>query len=75
MNFEERLQIGIDYSHFLAMGGVKIPHKVKERRKLFIRWYMEREKHLPFDKIINTLAKEVLYITTATLESIIFNEK
>ena len=75
MTFEERLIIGIEYSRYVKRNNLAIPHLLKDRRRMFIRWYMERFSSKSVDQILNELANEILYIREVTLDSIMFNEK
>ena len=75
MTFTKRVQIGIEFSNYIKRNNIVLSDKCKERRKVFISWYMERFRHKPFSKVYKELAHEVLWIEEITLESLMFNEK
>ena len=75
MDFKDRLKVGLEFMSYISRNDIKIPHRINARKRLFIKWYIERHQNKPFDELIEELSEKILYLKTVTVERLIFNEK
>lgn len=75
MEFNKRVGIGIEFMQYVTYNNIKLPAKMRERKRMFIKWYIERNRRRRYADIITELSNEILYIKEITLERLVFNEK
>ena len=74
MTFAQRVHIGIQFSDYVHRNNLMLPSTMRERKIMFIRWYIERYRHKSWDRLIRELSEDILYIKIVTVERLLFNE-
>lgn len=69
---DEKIKIVKEYRYFLKENGIRLPEDLKEKRKMFIDYFIRNNQSTNITQNINELAENYLYVTQRTIEEIVF---
>jgi len=68
----DKIKVITDYKYFLKENNIRLPEDLKEKRKLFIDYFIRQNQEANITQNINELASNYLYVSTRTIEDILF---
>ena len=69
---DEKIKVIADYKYFIKKNEIILPENLKEKRKIFIDYFINKESSANITQSIDELASNYLYITSKTIEEILF---
>lgn len=71
---DEKIKVVQGYKYFIEENKIKLPNDSKEKRKLFINYFINKDSNTNITQNINDLAKNYLFVSCRTIEDILFYE-
>ncbi len=69
---DEKIKVVQGYKYFIKENKIKLPDNSKEKRKLFINYFINKDSNTNITQDIDNLSKNFLYVSNRTIEDIIF---
>ena len=69
---DDKIKVIADYKYFIKKNEIKLPENLKEKRKIFIDYFINKESSANITQSIDDLSSNYLYITSKTIEEILF---
>ena len=67
-----KIEVINDYKYFIKKNKIKLPEDLKEKRKLFIDYFINKNSSTNLIQNIDELSKNYLYVASRTIENILF---
>ncbi len=69
---DDKIKLIEEYKYFVKENNIKLPKDLKEKRKIFIDYFINKESDISINKKLKELSDNHLFITSRTIEDIIF---
>jgi hypothetical protein len=69
---DDKIKVIADYKYFIKKNEIILPENLKEKRKIFIDYFINKESSANITQSIDDLSSNYLYITSKTIEEILF---